>query len=88
MKISIFSLIVLWNLLVFALYGLDKKRARKQAYRISERTLLLSSLAGAGLAAYLAGQIFHHKTRKGYFWLSWMVGSLVEVGIFYLLWRV
>ncbi|HEL1824424.1 TPA: DUF1294 domain-containing protein, partial [Streptococcus suis] len=32
--------LVVWNLLVFITYGMDKGKARKNAYRISEKTLL------------------------------------------------
>ncbi len=51
------------NAIVFLLYGVDKGRARRDAWRISERTLLVSALFGCwgGLAGML---VFHHKTRK------------------------
>ena len=51
------------NLAVLVLYAADKRRARLRLRRISERTLLLSTLAGPFGA--LAGMVvFHHKTRK------------------------
>ena len=51
------------NLAVLVLYAADKRRARLRRRRISERTLLLSTLAGPFGA--LAGMlVFHHKTRK------------------------
>ena len=51
------------NLAVLVLYAADKRRARLRQRRISERTLLLSTLAGPFGA--LAGMlVFHHKTRK------------------------
>ncbi len=51
------------NLAVLILYAADKRRARLRLRRISERTLLLSTLAGPFGA--LAGMVvFHHKTRK------------------------
>lgn len=53
-----------WNIVVFVLYGVDKRRAIQQRQRISERTLLLCSAALGGLGAALGMQIFHHKTRK------------------------
>ena len=51
------------NLIVFLLYGTDKGKARRDAWRISERTLLVSALFGCWGA--LSGMlVFHHKTRK------------------------
>ncbi|MGT2846401.1 DUF1294 domain-containing protein [Streptococcus massiliensis] len=81
------GLVLVWNVMVFALYGLDKQRARRKKYRISERTLLLSALCGAGLAALLAGKYFHHKTRKWYFWCTWLLGMVLELALIYYIWR-
>lgn len=56
--------LALINILAFALYGIDKKKAKDHAWRISERTLLLVA-ALFGAAGALAGMYtFHHKTRK------------------------
>ncbi|AWN18747.1 DUF1294 domain-containing protein [Streptococcus sobrinus] len=86
MKIFL-SLLIFWNILTFCLYGLDKRRAIRGRWRIPEKTLLSLSLTGAGLAAYLAGRIFHHKTKKWYFKLAWCLGILIEVSLIYCLWR-
>ncbi|ERJ74631.1 MAG: DUF1294 domain-containing protein [Streptococcus sobrinus] len=86
MKIFL-SLLIFWNILTFYLYGLDKRRAIRGQWRIPEKTLLTLSLTGAGLAAYLAGRIFHHKTKKWYFKLAWCLGILIEVSLIYCLWR-
>ena len=51
------------NVLTLCVYGLDKFRARRGAWRVRESTLHLLALAGGTLGA-LAGQlIFRHKTR-------------------------
>ncbi|MGT2887084.1 DUF1294 domain-containing protein [Streptococcus didelphis] len=65
---------LLWNVFVFFLYGLDKKRAIKGKWRISEKVLLSTSLLTGGLGALLGGHFFHHKTQKWYFQLSWYLG--------------
>ena len=72
MKWILTGICLLWNLIVFLLYGWDKRKAKKNHYRIPEKTLLLSALAAAGLGALLGGRLFHHKTRKWYFWLAWI----------------
>lgn len=76
-----------WNLMVFLLYGWDKRKAVRQQYRIPEKTLLLSALAAGGLGALLGGRVFHHKTRKWYFWLTWICGTAVDIAIIYFIWK-
>lgn len=78
---------VIWNLIVFATYGLDKGKARKEAYRISEKTLLLMSYLLGGLGAWAGGNVFHHKTRKWYFKLAWIVGLVIDALVIYVIWR-
>lgn len=55
--------LIMINLVTFALYGIDKKRARRSQWRISEKTLLLTALAGGSAGALLGMLIFHHKTK-------------------------
>jgi uncharacterized membrane protein YsdA (DUF1294 family) len=80
--------ILFWNIFVFSSYGLDKRRARRRAWRISERVLLMESLCFGGLGAILGGYFFHHKTRKWYFQICWYTGILVDVVTIYLVWRI
>ena len=61
---AIFILLLLLNVLTFALYGIDKQAAKKGTWRISERILLLLALLGGSPAAWIARHYFHHKTNK------------------------
>lgn len=63
--ILIYLLII--NLTGFALMGIDKKRAVRGAWRISEASLFGTALAGGALGATLGMHYFHHKTRHWYF---------------------
>jgi len=54
------------NAASFALYGLDKYKARKEIWRISEKTLLTISLFGP-IGAWLGMMQFRHKTQKPLF---------------------
>lgn len=55
------------NILTFVLYGVDKKRAISHRWRIPEIALLGFSVLGGCVGAFLAMQIFHHKTRYARF---------------------
>ena len=63
MRYLMYYLIII-NIAAWLMYGLDKWKAKSGAWRIPERTLLLTALLG-GSAGALAGMLlFHHKTRK------------------------
>ncbi len=53
----------IFNILTFSLYGIDKRKAIKGQWRISERMLLAFALLGGSIGAILAMMIFHHKTK-------------------------
>ena len=63
----------LWSyLLVINLAGLymmweDKQKAKKDKWRIPEKTLFLVALLGGGLGTTLGMQLFRHKTKHWYF---------------------
>ncbi len=51
------------NIIAFVFYGVDKHKAKKGLWRISENTLIFFSLIGGGLGSLLGMFAFHHKTR-------------------------
>ena len=51
------------SLAAFALYGIDKSRAKRGVWRISERALLLSALLMGGPGAWAGMEFFRHKTK-------------------------
>ena len=79
--------ILIWNLLVFMIYGIDKSKARKGAWRIREKYLLSFAFFLGGFGAWLAGVTFHHKTRKWYFKTVWFLGIVTTLVALYFIWR-
>lgn len=55
------------NLVTFAVYGADKRRARRGAWRVPENTLFLLPLLGGSVGALLGMRVFRHKTKHWYF---------------------
>ena len=64
---TILLLFVAVNLISFALYGLDKLKAKKGLWRIRESTLLLVAALGGSLGALLGMEVFRHKTKHWQF---------------------
>ena len=72
---------LLVNLFVFALYGADKQRAKKGAWRIPEKTLLIGTWLLGGVGAFAAMRMFRHKTKHLAFQLSAPLGALLSVAV-------
>lgn len=55
------------NLVTFTVYGVDKAKARRGAWRVPEKTLFLLPLLGGSIGALLGMRVFRHKTKHWYF---------------------
>lgn len=55
------------NVLGLILMGIDKWRAKKKSYRISEAALFATALFGGALGCTIGMFLFRHKTRHWYF---------------------
>ena len=51
-------------MLTFVVYGIDKWKARRGRWRVPEATLLVLAVAGGSVGAWVAMQLFRHKTQK------------------------
>ena len=67
------------NLVAFAAFGIDKRRARIGAWRIPEKTLLLLAVLGGSVGAWLGMTTFHHTTRKPLFSVGVPVILLLQI---------
>lgn len=62
--------LLVWNLIAFALMGIDKWKAAHDRWRIPEKVLFLSALLGGSIGAILGMSMFRHKTRHWTFKLG------------------
>ena len=60
-KIVIIYLVII-NVVTFFMYGIDKWKAKRSKWRISEATLLLLAVIGGSIGAWLGMKVWHHKT--------------------------
>lgn len=70
LKLVLFVWLAVVNLLAVVLFGIDKRRAIKNKWRISEATLLLVALVGGGVGALAGMKLFRHKTQKAKFFVG------------------
>ena len=50
------------NVMTFLLFGLDKHKAKRGKWRISEATLLTMAVIGGSIGAWGGMRFWHHKT--------------------------
>ena len=50
------------NAVTFIVYGIDKYKAKKAKWRISEATLLLLAVLGGSIGAWVGMKVWHHET--------------------------
>jgi len=75
------------NLWAFVLMGIDKRRAKKDLWRIREKTLFLPVLLGGGVGGILGMNVFHHKTKHWYFRFGFPAILILEIaGALWLVW--
>ena len=66
---------VILNVVVFFMYGADKKKAKRGEWRTPEKTLILGGLI-APWGAILGMHYFRHKTNKPKFKLNYLFAVL------------
>ena len=66
MKYFLIYLLII-NLIGFFSMFLDKQKAKRNKWRIPEKTLFLIALIGGSLGATLGMYTFRHKTKHWYF---------------------
>jgi len=77
MKWFMYYLLIV-NLVTWVLYGVDKRKAIKGAWRIPEKTLILSAVIGGSVGALAGMMMFRHKTRKAKFMIGVPVIFVVQ----------
>lgn len=59
--------VLFWSILDYVLMGVDKWKAKRERWRVPEKTFFLVAVLGGSLGAILGMYAFHHKTRHWYF---------------------
>ena len=76
-NIVIYFIII--NLIGFFIMWLDKRKAKKGAWRIPEKTLFIITALGGGIGTIAGMYTFHHKTQKIQFVIGFPLITILEV---------
>lgn len=69
------------NIVTFLLYGIDKYKAKKGKWRISEATLLTMDAIGGSIGAWAGMRLWHHKTMHKKFKYGIPVIIILQVAL-------
>lgn len=78
---KIIFLLFITNLATFMAFGIDKSKAKRGRWRISEKALLLMGRCFGGLGQLLGMRFFHHKTHKWYFVITAYLYVIIQIGL-------
>lgn len=67
MKEILIAYLVVINLVAIVLMYIDKQKAKKHKWRISENTLIGVAILGGGIGALWGMHVFRHKTKHAKF---------------------
>lgn len=67
------------NIIGFLAMGIDKYKARKGAWRISEKTLFMIAVLGGGIGSIAGMYTFRHKTKKNIFTIGMPAILICEI---------
>ena len=69
------------NAVTFIVYGIDKYKAKKAKWRISEATLLLLAVLGGSVGAWMGMKVWHHKTMHKKFKYGIPTIPLIQIAL-------
>ena len=76
---NIFIYLLIINLLGFIVMYIDKRKAKKDKWRISEKTLFTLTLLGGGIGTITGMYKFRHKTKKKKFTIGMPLILTIEI---------
>lgn len=69
------------SFITFLLLGYDKFQAKNDGWRVPEKVLLSLGIFGGAIGGLLGMRVFHHKTRKNYFWVTYGLAAVVHIAL-------
>ena len=84
LKIYLIIIFIISAVAFFA-YMIDKIKAKRGAWRIPEKVLLMLGFFGGAVGALASMRLFRHKTRHWYFYAVNLLGLIWQVAVLVLI---
>ena len=69
------------NVVTFFLYGVDKWKAKRAKWRVSEAALIWMAVFGGSVGAWLGMKAWHHKTQHKKFTYGLPLILMAQIGL-------
>lgn len=77
----IIAYLIIINLISFFTMYIDKKKAKKGKWRISEWTLFMIVILGGGIGGIAGMKVFRHKTKKAKFYIGFPAIMILQIAL-------
>ena len=81
-EMVLYVAILFMNILGYYLMKEDKRRARKNQYRISEQTLWMVAFLGGAIGSTAGMQVYRHKTKRLSFKFGFPFLAIIQVFLY------
>lgn len=82
MKLFIYYILII-NFISFLIMYIDKRKAIKKKWRISENTLIFISIIGGSIGMLIGMNLFRHKTKHKKFTIGIPIIIIIQIYILY-----
>lgn len=82
-EIIIYNIII--SIISYISFRIDKRRAERNEYRISENFLLLITFFGGSIGSIIAMRRYRHKTKKMKFTIITFISLVINILFYYYL---
>ena len=77
----LYLIAIVMSVISFVMMGVDKRRAKRGAWRISEKALLTAAFLMGAPGGWLGMQVFRHKTKHAIFRLCLPVMAGIQLAL-------
>ncbi|MGP4062536.1 DUF1294 domain-containing protein [Halobacillus sp. H74] len=70
---------LLMNIWLFSLMGIDKRRSKRKSWRIKERNLWTVALVGGAAGGWIGMKLYRHKTKHKAFMFLFPILAIIHL---------
>lgn len=87
LKWIIALVILVWNIITFAIMNIDKTKAKKSKWRIKEKTIFISAFLLGAFGVFAGMYVFRHKTKHRSFKIGIPIIAIINIISIYCIYK-
>ena len=80
--------VAVMSVILFVTMGIDKGRAKRHKWRVSERALFVLAILGGAAGGCLGMLVFRHKTKHRAFQIGFPLLLAIQILALWLVWKL